>query len=64
LLTGTCTIPHITSYTMDNGAIVQYPWVGCSNEDPGCCPFALDAQGPLNTCPADYYATGGACCPS
>ena len=64
LLVGVCTVPHLASYTESTGAVLEYPWIGCSNENPGCCPFPLSAEGPLASCPNDYMTTAGACCPT
>ena len=64
LLSGTCAAPHIATYTLPNGGLLAYPWVGCSDQNPNCCPFPLSAQGPLTVCPYDYYTTASACCPS
>ena len=64
LLTGSCTIPHIASYSMSNGGPFEYPWIGCSNKDPGCCPFDPASAGPVSICPQDYSTVSGACCPS
>ncbi|MCJ1313081.1 Mucin-21 [Agyrium rufum] len=68
LLTGSCTIPRIASasanLTGTTGGAVEFPWVGCSAEQPGCCPFNLMQVGPLSICPQDYFTTAGGCCPS
>lgn len=64
LLTGTCSIAHPVLATVDNGGLMEYPRLGCSNEDPGCCPFDIHVGGPLSVCPEDYTTTSGACCPS
>ena len=63
LMTGTCTLPYIASTSISQGSILNYPWTGCSDEHPDCCPWQLDSQGPLTGCPADYITTSGACCP-
>jgi hypothetical protein len=64
ILTGSCTIPAIASYSPVAGNILEFPWVGCSPESPNCCPFPLADEGPLTVCPTDYFTTDGACCPS
>lgn len=64
LLQGSCTIPQFASVTIDGGGILEYPWLGCSNLDPGCCPFDISVGGLLSVCPKDYFTTSGACCPS
>jgi len=64
LLTGTCSIAHPVLATVDNGGLMEYPRLGCSNEEPGCCPFDIHVGGPLSVCPEDYTTTSGACCPS
>ena len=64
LLQGTCTIPQFASVTIDGGGTLEYPWLGCSNLDPGCCPFDISVGGLLSVCPSDYFTTSGACCPS
>ena len=63
LMTGTCTHPYIATTSISQGGILNYPWTGCSDEHPDCCPWQLDSQGPLTGCPADYVTTSGACCP-
>ena len=64
LLTGTCSVAHPVLTTIDNGGLMEYPRLGCSNEEPGCCPFDVHVGGPLSVCPEDYTTTSGACCPS
>jgi len=64
ILTGTCVTAQYATVTMPAGGILEYPWVGCSYEDPGCCPFDVNVGGKLSVCPADYTTTSGACCPS
>ena len=64
LLTGTCTNLLYASATLGSGTILQYPWEGCSFDNPACCPFAVDKPGPLSVCPRDYFSTSEACCPS
>ncbi|MCJ1230318.1 hypothetical protein MMC12_006991 [Toensbergia leucococca] len=64
LFQGVCTTAQFASVTLPGGSILQYPWLGCSNEQPGCCPFPLNEEGPLSICPMDYFTTSGACCPS
>lgn len=64
VLTGSCTVPQIESYSISNVGILEYPWVGCSNQNPGCCAFSPSQPGPINICPSDYFTTNGACCPS
>ena len=49
---------------MPTGGLLEYPWVGCSDQDPDCCPFAAGSQGPLTVCPHDYQTVSGACCPN
>ena len=72
LLTGNCNQYIWTSATRSSSAL-YYPIVGCSNEQPECCPFPIDESldtgnglpllGNLTTCPGDYATTSGACCP-
>ena len=64
LLTGTCTMPQIAAITQDAGNVIEYPWVGCSTEDPDCCPFDVNVGGRLSICPHDYFTTSKACCPT
>ena len=67
ILTGTCNEAQLVSATIGNSStisILEFPWVGCSNQQPGCCPFNLEQVGPLSVCPADYTTTSGACCPT
>lgn len=64
LLTGTCSVAHPVLATLDNGGLMEYPRLGCSNEEPGCCPFDVQIGGALSVCPDDYSTTSGACCPS
>ena len=64
ILTGSCTTPQYASATLDDGGMFEYPWLGCSYEQPGCCPFDLGSGGSLDVCPGDYITTSGACCPS
>ena len=64
LLTGSCTTPQIASVSISGGGVLEYPWVGCANKAPGCCPFNLMQVGPLSVCPGDYFTTNSACCPS
>lgn len=64
ILTGTCATAQYATITTPAGGILEYPWVGCSYEDPGCCPFDVNVGGMLSVCPADYTTTSGACCPS
>lgn len=64
LFTGTCTSAQFASVTMGSGQFLEYPWLGCSNQEPGCCPFDLKVGGALSVCPADYITTQGGCCPS
>ncbi|MCJ1284372.1 hypothetical protein MMC26_003703 [Xylographa opegraphella] len=64
LLTGSCTIPQIATYTTTGVGLLEYPWVGCSPESPECCPFVFSQNGPLTVCPTDYFTTSSMCCPS
>ena len=64
LLTGSCSLPQFASMTLPAGGILEYPWLGCSEEDPGCCPFIIQNGEKLSICPADYVRTSSACCPS
>ncbi|KAF6237713.1 hypothetical protein HO173_003914 [Letharia columbiana] len=64
LLTGTCTIPQIATTTLNAGEILEYPWMGCSEEAPECCPFNINVGGKLSICPQDYFTTSNACCPT
>ena len=38
ILTGTCNIPQYTGLALQNGAVVEVPLVGCSDDRPECCP--------------------------
>ncbi|KAL8720147.1 MAG: hypothetical protein Q9225_002962 [Loekoesia sp. 1 TL-2023] len=49
---------------MDGGGVLEYPWAGCSNDRPGCCPFDIKVGGLLSVCPKDYTTTSDACCPT
>ncbi|KAL1998421.1 hypothetical protein VTN02DRAFT_6203 [Thermoascus thermophilus] len=64
ILTGTCTSPRIAYATDLAGQLMQFPWIGCSHEDSGCCPFDVGEERSLTACPVDYTTTSGACCPS
>ena len=64
IMTGSCTSPYIASLAVPSGGPLEYPWVGCSDQSPGCCPFDLAAEGPLTVCPYDYVTISGACCPN
>ena len=63
-MTGSCTSPYIASLAFPSGGSLEYPWVGCSDQNPDCCPFELAAEGPLTVCPRDYVTISGACCPN
>ncbi|KAL9025310.1 MAG: hypothetical protein Q9196_005841 [Gyalolechia fulgens] len=64
IFTGSCTSPEYAMVTMDGGGILEYPWAGCSNDRPNCCPFDIKVGGLLTVCPRDYTTTSNACCPS
>lgn len=64
ILTGTCTSPRIAYATDLAGQLMQFPWIGCSHEDSGCCPFDVGEERFLTACPVDYTTTSSACCPS
>ena len=64
LLTGNCTTVEFASFSLAIGGYVEYPWLGCSEHNRGCCPFDPDIGGPLSLCPQDYTTTANACCPS
>ena len=64
LLTGSCSLPQFASIALPTGGVLEYPWLGCSVEDPGCCPIIIQKGGKLSVCPADYVTTSSACCPS
>ena len=64
LLEGSCTNPQFASVTVAGGDTLEYPWLGCSYKNPGCCPFDIHIGGFLSVCPDDYATTGRACCPS
>ena len=63
LLTGTCTIPQVASTMLNAGEMLEYPWLGCSEENTDCCPFDVKVGGRLSICPRDYFTTSSACCP-
>ncbi|KAL8692244.1 MAG: hypothetical protein Q9218_002697 [Villophora microphyllina] len=50
--------------TMLGGGVLEYPWAGCANDRPSCCPFDPNKGGLLTVCPKDYTTTSDACCPS
>ncbi|KAL2215825.1 hypothetical protein M432DRAFT_593247 [Thermoascus aurantiacus ATCC 26904] len=64
ILTGTCTSPRITYATDLAGQLMQFAWMGCSHEQPDCCPFGVCEERTLTACPVNYTTTSGACCPS
>lgn len=64
ILTGSCSLPQFASVTLPAGGLLECPWLGCSEEDPGCCPIIIQNGGKLSACPADYVTTSSACCPS
>lgn len=64
IFTGSCTTAQFASASLAAGGILEYPWLGCSNQEPGCCPFDIQVGGALSVCPHDYVTTSGACCPS
>ena len=64
IMTGSCTSPYIATFAMPTGGVLEFPWVGCSNQNPGCCPFDIEAEGPLSICPHDYVTISSACCPN
>ena len=64
IFTGNCTSAQFASTTMGAGQVVEFPWLGCSNQQPGCCPFDVKVGGALSVCPADYITTQSGCCPS
>ncbi len=64
LFTGSCTTPQFAVVTLQAGGFLEYPWQGCSDQDPDCCPFKPADGGVLSVCPKDYVTTSGACCPS
>jgi len=60
-----CTVAAIASYSpVAGGSVTEYPWVGCSPRNPGCCPWDFAQGGPLTVCPTDYITTSSVCCPS
>ena len=64
LLTGSCAVAQPVIATLSDGGLLEYPRLGCSDEQPGCCPFNPRVGGILSICPADYTTTDRACCPS
>ena len=65
LLTGTCTVPFFAVVTDSSGDVIQFPEIGCSHDQEGCCPFQDSHENAILTkCPQDYFTTAGACCPS
>ena len=64
LLTGSCTSISFAMATDSMGMITEFPQIGCSDELEGCCPFDVHQNAVLTQCPADYFTTAGACCPS
>jgi len=63
ILTGSCTVPQFAAITIAGG-FLEYPWLGCSNLYPGCCPYDVKVGGILSVCPSDYETTSSACCPT
>ncbi|KAL8967654.1 MAG: hypothetical protein Q9197_005317 [Variospora fuerteventurae] len=63
IFTGSCTVPEFAMVTQPGGAVIEYPWAGCSNNRLACCPFDINAGGSLTVCPQDYTTTSDACCP-
>lgn len=63
LLVPSCMKPQFASVAV-TGGFLEYPWLGCSYENPECCPFDVIIGGSLSLCPKDYTTTSGACCPS
>lgn len=64
IFTGTCTSPQYAVVTQAGGAVIEYPWAGCSDNRVACCPFDINVGGLLSVCPRDYTTTNDACCPS
>ncbi|KAL6717625.1 hypothetical protein ACLMJK_005540 [Lecanora helva] len=64
IFTGTCSSVQFASASIASGQTFEYPWLGCSDENPNCCPFDIHVGGALTVCPADYITTQGGCCPS
>jgi hypothetical protein len=46
------------------GTVTEFPQIGCSDRLESCCPFDSHENAVLTKCPADYFTTAGACCPS
>lgn len=38
ILVGTCNIPQYTGLALQDGAVIEVPLVGCSDDRPECCP--------------------------
>jgi hypothetical protein len=64
LLIGTCTSVNFAMATDSTGTVTEFPQIGCSDQLEGCCPFDSHENAVLTRCPADYFTTAGACCPS
>lgn len=64
IFTGSCTTPEYAMVTQAGGGLLEYPWVGCSNDRLACCAFDIHVGGMLSVCPRDYTTTSNACCPS
>ena len=64
LLTGSCSVPYFAQVTDSMGVITEYPEIGCTHNQEGCCPFDSHENAVLSKCPSDYFTTSGACCPS
>lgn len=65
IFTTNCTAVQFLSATLGTGAgTVVYPWMGCSQQERGCCPFDPNVGGSLSVCPQDYVTASGGCCPS
>lgn len=65
ILTGSCTHISFALATDSMAMVTEFAQMGCSEEMPGCCPgFEPADNAVLTQCPADYFTTAGACCPS
>ena len=64
VLIGTCTDVSFAMATDVKGDITEFPEIGCSQGERGCCPDHGHIDALLTRCPQDYYTVASACCPT